>query len=151
MKIIRAVSDIFSSSMYLDNGLQLWRFFPSLKLKRFTYGYETFKDLCTIYIRKALEDIKKKDTANSDEDPTLLELFFARGCTENTAIVMALDMMFAGIDTSSHTSAYAMFQLAKHPEVQDKLFKEIKKELPNKVDINEENMKFHSNPDIRGE
>ena len=44
MQIIRAVSDIFSSSMYLDNGLQLWRFLPSWKLKRFTNGYETFKD-----------------------------------------------------------------------------------------------------------
>ena len=46
---------------------------------------------------------------------------------------MALDMMFAGIDTSSHTSSYAMFQLAKHPEVQEKLYREIKKELPDKV------------------
>ena len=58
---------------------------------------------------------------------------FVRGCDETTAIVMALDMMFAGIDTSSHTSSYAMFQLAKHPEVQEKLYREIKKELPDKV------------------
>ena len=56
----------------------------------------TFKDLCSVYIRRALEDIKKKDP-NSEEDPSLLELFFDRGCDENTAIVMALDMMFAGI------------------------------------------------------
>ena len=96
MHIIRAVSDIFSSSMYLDNGAQLWRYLPSLKLKKFASGYDTFKDLCSVYIRRALEDIKKKDP-NSEEDPSLLELFFDRGCDENTAIVMALDMMFAGI------------------------------------------------------
>ena len=60
-------------------------------------------------------------------------IHFVRGCDETTAIVMALDMMFAGIDTSSHTSSYAMFQLAKHPEVQEKLYREIKKELPDKV------------------
>ena len=60
-------------------------------------------------------------------------IYFVRGCDETTAIVMALDMMFAGIDTSSHTSSYAMFQLAKHPEVQEKLYREIKKELPDKV------------------
>ena len=46
---------------------------------------------------------------------------------------MALDMMFAGIDTSSHTSAYALYQLAKHPEIQETLYKEIKSELPTKV------------------
>ena len=41
-------------------------------------------------------------------------------------------MMFAGIDTSSHTSAYAMYQLAKNPKVQEKLYSEIRKELPEK-------------------
>ena len=77
MQIIRAVSDIFSSSMYLDNGAQLWRFLPSLKLNRFTNGYDTFRDLCSVYIARALEDIKNKDP-NSEEDPSLLEQFFAR-------------------------------------------------------------------------
>ncbi len=131
MQIIRAVSDIFSNAMYLDNGAQLWKYFPSPRLTKFKSGYETFRDLCSVYIQKALEDLKsQKDPA---EDPSLLELFFARGCDENTAIVMALDMMFAGIDTSSHTSSYVMFQLAKHPQVQDTLYEEVKKELPNKV------------------
>ena len=77
MQIIRAVSDIFSSSMYLDSGAQLWRFLPSLKLNRFTNGYDTFRDLCSVYIARALEDIKNKDP-NSEEDPSLLEQFFAR-------------------------------------------------------------------------
>lgn len=133
MQIIRAVSLIFNNAMHLDNGPQMWRFLPySRKLKEFEQGYLTFKDLCSIYIRKALNDIQAKDP-HSDEDPSLLELFFARGCDESTAIVMALDMMFAGIDTSSHTSAYAMYQLAKHPKVQEKLYQEVKAELPTKV------------------
>ena len=63
----------------------------------------------------------------------MLELFFERGVDVSTAIVMALDMMFAGVDTSSHTSAFIMYQLAKHPNVQEKLYKEISTELPDKV------------------
>merc|ERR1712241_365432 len=128
---IKGVSDIFSNTMYLDHGPQLWKFLSSRRLKKFTNGYETFRDLCSVYISKAIEDIKNKDP-NSEEDPSLLELFFARGCDEHTAVSTALDMMFAGVDTSSHTSAYIMFQLSKHPEVQEKLFQEVKKELPNK-------------------
>ena len=31
---------------------------------------------------------------------------------------MALDMLFAGIDTSSHTIAFALYHLAKNPTVQ---------------------------------
>lgn len=95
MQIIRAVSDIFSNSMYLDNRFQFWRFFPSPKLKKFTNGYNTFRDLCSVYINQALADIKAKGD-DQKGDPTLLEMFFQRGCDESVAIVMALDMMFAG-------------------------------------------------------
>ena len=66
-----------------------------------------------------------------DGDPTLLELFKSRGCDEKTAVVMALDMIFAGIDTSSHTAAFMMYHLAENPEVQERLYQEVKRELPN--------------------
>lgn len=134
MQIIRAVSDIFSTSMYLDNGLHFWKLFPTPKLKQFQHGYYTFKDLCSVYIHEALEDIRAKqgNAKKDDEDPTLLEMFFERGCDEATATVMALDMMFAGIDTSSHLGAYAMYRLARNPQVQDKLYKEVSGELPQK-------------------
>ena len=131
MTIIRAVSDIFRTSAVLDNGAQLWRLLYSPTLNQFTEGYNVFKDLCYRHIRVALDDIKaKKD--DDEGDPSILELLFARGCDENTAVVMAIDMIFAGIDTSSHTLAFLMYQLAKNPDVQEKLYQEIKGELPTK-------------------
>ena len=44
--------------------------------------------------------------------------FPERGCDTGTATIMALDMLFAGIDTSSHTIAFALYHLAKNPRVQ---------------------------------
>ena len=44
--------------------------------------------------------------------------FPERGCDTGTATIMALDMLFAGIDTSSHTIAFALYHLAKNPTVQ---------------------------------
>ena len=38
---------------------------------------------------------------------------------------MAIDMLFAGIDTSSHTIAFALYYLAKNPNVQEKLHDEV--------------------------
>ena len=132
MKIIRAVGDIFSNSQILDNGLQMWRFFPSRRLNNFHHGYNVFRDMCKAYIDEAVIEIKKKQATDGQEegDPSMLELFFSRGVDENTAVVMALDMMFAGVDTSSHTSGFLMYQLAKHPNVQERLFQEVKAELP---------------------
>ena len=72
--------------MVLDNGAQMWRFFPSVKLQQFENGYNSFRDLCTVYIHQAIEDIKKKDP-ESDEDPSLLELFFARQEFQNCRLI----------------------------------------------------------------
>jgi hypothetical protein len=52
-----------------------------------------------VYIHQALEDIKANKGDDTGE-PSLIEMFYDRGCDDATAIVMALDMMFAGIDTS---------------------------------------------------
>jgi cytochrome P450 len=84
-----------------------------------------------VYIHQALEDIKANKGDDTGE-PSLIEMFYDRGCDDATAIVMALDMMFAGIDTSSHLTAFAMFQLARNPEVQERLYQEIKSELPSR-------------------
>lgn len=39
---------------------------------------------------------------------------------------------FSGIDTSSHLGAFAMYQLARNPQVQEMLHAEVSKELPHK-------------------
>lgn len=131
MVIIRGVSNIFTTTMHLDNGLQLWRYFPSPKLRKFQEGYNIFKKACTSNIYQAIDDIKTRSQEEKG-DPTLLEMFLARGCDEATAVVMALDMMFAGVDTSSHLTAFALYRLARNPEVQERLYREIMRELPHK-------------------
>ena len=82
-----------------------------------------------------MEELKSRKRGDG-EDKTLLELFTGfnillrlpslkslmkspeRGCDTGTATIMALDMLFAGIDTSSHTIAFALYHLAKNPRVQ---------------------------------
>jgi len=58
MDIIRGVSNIFTTTMHLDNGLQMWRYFPSPKLKKFQEGYNIFKQACTNHIYQAFDEIK---------------------------------------------------------------------------------------------
>lgn len=53
----------------------------------------------------------------------------------NVAIVTALDMLSAGIDTTSSTIKSLLYLLAQHPDKQEKLRQEIFRILPNKVDL----------------
>ncbi len=40
------------------NYFQLWRYFPSPKLRKFQEGYNIFKKACTTHIYQAIDDIK---------------------------------------------------------------------------------------------
>lgn len=50
------------------------------------------------YVQRTL-DVMKQRPADSEEDPSILEEFFLRGMSTKDAVVMAIDMLMAGIDT----------------------------------------------------
>nr|APH81397.1 cytochrome P450 CYP3020A1 [Tigriopus kingsejongensis] len=129
LKIINGVSTILKTTADLDNGIHFWKYFPSSSFKAFTEACDIFKETCFKYIHKSLEEIKHKPHT-ADADKTLLEQFHDRGCDEATTVVMALDMIFGGIDTTSHTVAFALYNLAMNPKTQETVFQEIKSVLP---------------------
>ena len=132
MEVIDAVRDIFQTNANLDQALlQWWRSLPSQDMRRFLKATEVFQTVTTKYVGQAMRRIAEAQSREDDPGPpTLLELFAARGCSEQVATVMALDMIFAGIDTSSHTSAFFLYHLAKNPQVQDRLREEVTDALP---------------------
>ena len=132
MEVIGAVRDIFETNANLDQALlQWWRYLPSQEMRRFLKATDVFQTVTTKYVGQAMRRIAEAHTKEGDSGPpTLLELFAARGCSEQVATVMALDMIFAGIDTSSHSSAFFLYHLAKNPRVQDKLREEVAAALP---------------------
>lgn len=44
---------------------------------------------------------------------------------------MAADFFLAGIDTTTYTSSFLLYHISKNPKVQEKLFEESLKVLPN--------------------
>ncbi len=138
MRLINTVSTIFETASRLDNGIHFWRVLPSKKYTKFVAACETFKTIALKYIHASLEAIREKRrlsgaAVGDDDNPTLLEMFAARGCDEATTVTMALDMMFAGVDTTSHALSFAMYHLARNPEVQERLHAEVLMHLPTKT------------------
>ncbi len=50
----------------------------------------------------------------------------------NTPHVIERMLGLSGIDTSSHLTSFILFNLAKNPDVQDKLYEEVQRQLPTK-------------------
>ena len=67
----------------------------------------------------------KSRPEDSDEEPTILEQLLLRGMSPQDAVVMVIDLLMAGIDTTSHTTSFLFYFLAKNPDKQEILRKEI--------------------------
>ena len=71
-----------------------------------------------------MEKIKNRPV-DSEENDTILEQLLLRGLPAKDAVVMVVDMLMAGIDTTSHTAAFLLYHLARNADKQDMLRKEI--------------------------
>ena len=59
--------------------------------------------------------------SDADADPTMIEELLLRGLQPKDVVVMVIDMLMAGIDTTSHTTAFLLYYLARNPRVQERL------------------------------
>ncbi|XP_052737947.1 cytochrome P450 CYP12A2 isoform X2 [Bicyclus anynana] len=120
-KLIQAVRDVLTVTEELDFRPSLWRYIatPTFKKAMKYYGDQT--KLNEFFINKSIEKLKDKGTANEEKGvlEKLLEIDY------KTAVIMANDMLFAGVDTTANTIIGALFLLAKNPEKQNKLREEI--------------------------
>ncbi|KAG0696815.1 putative cytochrome P450 12a5, mitochondrial [Chionoecetes opilio] len=82
-------------------------------------------------IRLADSNIRETEASllalgTEDRELTLMEkLLMTPGLSRKDVTTLILDMLFAGIDTTSHTMAFTLYLLARHPEAQAKLQEEV--------------------------
>lgn len=130
-KMIEAVQITFDCLYKLDLKLSPWKYISTPAWRRFVKASDYFLEVSMKYIDQATERLKSLPP-DSDRELTVLEKLLARDDNPKTAIVMAMDMIGAGIDTTSYATAVALYFLAKNPDKQQKLFEEIHRYLPDK-------------------
>ncbi|XP_034189588.2 cytochrome P450 302a1, mitochondrial [Osmia lignaria lignaria] len=125
-KLIEAAYTTNSAILKLDNGLQFWRFFD-------TPLYQKLRKAQTFMETIALELVSSKQ---KDMQARCCKKSFLTAYLENPAldikdiVGMACDMLLAGIDTTTYSTAFALYHLARNPSTQDKLRSEAMQLLP---------------------
>lgn len=124
MRLIRLVSDLFHNLNLTEFGVHTWRIFP-------TRPYRTVREKHTAFLRLVDSNIRETEAlllaqGHEDREATLMEsLLMTPGLSRKDVITLILDMIFAGIDTTSHTIGFTLYLLARHPAVQTKLQEEV--------------------------
>lgn len=133
-KMIDAVHTVFESMYKLDFLPSLWKQVSTPTYRKFIKSMNFFTEMSTKYVNMAMERLQSTPRSELEDRPySVLENLLLRTEDPNMAVAMALDMLLAGVDTTGTVVATFLYQLATHPEQQQKLQEELDRVIP---DIN---------------
>ncbi|XP_014097477.2 probable cytochrome P450 12e1, mitochondrial [Bactrocera oleae] len=131
---LKEIRNFFDLSEEVEIKPSIWKIIKTPKFYQLMKTLDKLTVLCNKYIDEALKridlDSEGKFTSEENKEKSVLEKLLK--IDRKIAVVMALDMMMAGVDTTSSTLTGILFCIAKNPDKQQKLFKELKSILPNK-------------------
>lgn len=123
-KLMQCAKDILQLSFKLELLPSPWKYIATPAFKKLMRTYDIQWDVSKHYIDLAKKRITERQHDIPEEDKSILEKLFA--IDEKVAIVMANEMLFAGIDTAAFTAVSVIYHLASNPDKQQKLREEVR-------------------------
>lgn len=130
--LINSIHDMFDQVFNLDFKPSPYKYFSTPTWRKYIKTMNTITDITEKQINKKLESLKDKEKDPDYEAKSVLESLYFKRKNPKLAVVMAMDMLVAGVDTTSNSAAAALYYLAKNQDKQEILFQEVKRFLPEK-------------------
>lgn len=136
MKMIKSAQTLLDCMNVLEafsGKVQWWKlkYVPSPTWNKFERVSDIFSEISFKYINNSIENLRRQPE-NNVKTLTILQSMMAKGSVLSEAMVMVNDMLLGGIHTTSHTVGYFLYNMAKNPDKQELLYKEISRLLPTK-------------------
>merc|ERR1712210_154882 len=96
--MVDLVHRILERGKSLDSGFRLWEVLPSTSFREFCRLHKEFSLLTGNYIQEALH----RNDVGGKMVSSLVQQLAADGCDKKTISTMASDLMFGGVDNTSH-------------------------------------------------
>ncbi|CAB3221934.1 unnamed protein product [Arctia plantaginis] len=123
-KLMKCAKDMMLLSFKLEFFPNPWKYFATPTFKKLMNTLDTQWNVSTLYIEMARKRIAERGHDVPEEDKSIIEKLLA--IDERVAIMMANEMLLAGIDTVAFTVTSLLYHLAINPEKQEKLRQEIR-------------------------
>ncbi|KAH0545616.1 cytochrome P450 CYP12A2-like [Cotesia glomerata] len=129
-RMIDAVHNMFELFYQLEILPSLWKIYDTPKLKKLFQTLDVITSIASKHIDDAKLKFAKYPKSNTNERSVLESLL---SIDEQTAYIMALDMLTAGIDTTGNATGLLLYHISINPRVQEKLREETLNLLPDKT------------------
>ncbi|XP_004932126.1 cytochrome P450 CYP12A2 isoform X1 [Bombyx mori] len=123
-RLMKSTRDIFELTYKLEIRPSPWRYIATPAYKMVIEAYDTQWEISMMYINHARKKLEQRGYDIPEEEKSVLEKLIA--IDEKVAVMMASEMLLAGIDTVSFVTTSLLFNLAMNQKVQDKLREEIR-------------------------
>lgn len=135
-RLIKSTEATNSCILPTDQGLQLWRYFETPTYKKLRKAQNYMESVAVKLVAQKLayfkEENTQKSSAGSLTRSSLIEEYLKNPILDLSDVVgMASDLLLAGVDTTSYSTSFAVYHIARHPDVQEKLYQEAKTIMPN--------------------
>ncbi|GLH07264.1 Cytochrome P450 301b1 [Gryllus bimaculatus] len=131
-KMIDAVQVLFEGMFELDIKPSIWKYISTPMWRKYVNAISTFETVSEKYIQNRVNRLKSKMAEGGDigDDLSVLERLLLANDNPRIAMTMALDMLFAGIDTTSYATGALLYLLSRNPDKQEELHAELRRVLP---------------------
>lgn len=127
-KIVGLVRSMFELTYQLDVLPSIWRYYKTSTFNKLMKVYDDLTNVVMAKIDDAVAKFAKHPTTEGNQ--SVLEKLLK--INKHVAMIMSLDMIMAGIDTTSSGSMSILYCLAMNPDKQAKLREELRTILPHK-------------------
>lgn len=126
-ELIDAVNTFFINVPILELKIPFWRLWNTPTFQQYISALETIRKISMKHVNIALDNLKNVEENN---EMSVLQRVLMLENDPKVAAILALDLFLVGIDTTSNAVASILYQLATHEDIQDILFEEVVRHLP---------------------
>lgn len=118
---------------------KFYDYYETKSFKKFSSCYAKMYELAQLFIVQRLREIENNEEISSKDDNSevsLLQYLLLKGkLTEKDLLSSIIDLMFAGVDTTSNTMQWILYELAKNPDKQALVYDQITSVLPRHSEV----------------
>ncbi|XP_034250283.1 probable cytochrome P450 49a1 [Thrips palmi] len=128
------IRGLFDCMYNLDIKPSVWKWVSTPTYRKFVGNMHLFTSLASKYVDRAVARLKALSRRELEQgNRSVLESLLINTGDPTKAVSMVMDMLLAGVDTTSAAMSGLLYQLATNPDKQAKLQEELDRVIPDKT------------------